>query len=70
MFQFSKTINVTNQKNVLCQIPRAVIADWGVKEGDTLELTYEDGEVTIRPNVQRRSNAAQEGHRVAAAPAT
>lgn len=50
MFQFSKTVNVTTTRNVLCQIPRAVVADWGLKKGDTLELTYEDGTVTIKPN--------------------
>ena len=55
MFEFSKTINVTNLKNVLCQVPRAVVADWGLKVGDELELTYKDGEVTIRPYVQRGS---------------
>lgn len=70
LFQFSKTVNVTTTRNVLCQIPRAVVADWGLKKGDTLELTYKNGEITIRPNVQRRSGAAEQGHRVASAPAT
>lgn len=53
MFSFEKTVNVTNLKNVLCQIPRAVVSDWGLKVGDTLELIYKDGEVTIRPHVLR-----------------
>lgn len=55
MFEFSKTVNVTNTKNVLCQVPRAVVADWGLKVGDELELTYKDGEIVIRPHVQRGS---------------
>ena len=55
MVQFCKTVNVTNLKNVLCQIPRVVVADWGLEVGDELELTYKDGEVTIRPHVQRGS---------------
>ena len=55
---FSKTVNVTNLKNVLCQVPCAVVSDWGLKVGDTLELTYKDGKITIEPNVQRRSEPA------------
>lgn len=55
MLEFSKTINVTNLKNVLCQVPKVVVADWGLKVGDELEFTYKNGEVTIRPYVQRGS---------------
>ena len=55
MFTFSKTVNVTNTKNVLCQVPKAVVSDWGLKVGDELELIYKDGEITIRPYVQRGS---------------
>lgn len=55
MIAFKKTVNVTNMKNVLVQMPRAVTADWGLKVGDTLELIYKDGEVTIRPTIQRGS---------------
>lgn len=62
MFVFTKTVNVTNTRNVLCQIPKAVVSDWGLKEGDTLELIYRDGEVTIRPAVQGRSDTAKECH--------
>lgn len=60
MFTFSKTVNVTNEKNILCQIPKAVAADWGLKVGDTLELVYKDDTITIRPTVQRRGNATEE----------
>lgn len=70
MFKFSKTVNVTNTKNVLCQIPRAVVADWGLQEGDTLEVTYKNREIIVRPNVQRRGDAAQQSHQMAGAPAT
>lgn len=59
MFSFEKTVNVTNLKNVLCQIPRVVVSDWGLKVGDTLELTYKDGEITIKPHVQRRSGLTE-----------
>ena len=55
MFTFKKTVNVTNTKNVLCQVPRNVVLDWGLKVGDELELTYKDGEITIRPYVHRGS---------------
>ena len=58
-FTFSKTINVTNLKNVLCQVPRAVVVDWGLKVGDELELTYRDGEVTIKPVIHRRSGLVE-----------
>lgn len=62
MFKFSKTVNVTNDRNILCQIPRAVAADWGLKVGDTLELTYKNGEVTIKPNVRRGIDAAAQSN--------
>jgi len=62
MFNFMKEVNVTNTKNVLCQIPRAVVADWDLEVGDTLELTYKDGEITIRPSVPRRSDAAEQSN--------
>lgn len=70
MFTFSKTVNVTNMKNVLCQIPRAVVSDWGLKVGDELELIYNDGEVTIRPHVRRGSGLAGRCDEVARATAT
>lgn len=65
MFNFSKTINVTNLKNVLCQIPRAVVSEWQLEKGDTLELTYRNGEITIRPNVRRGSGLTERGDEVA-----
>lgn len=69
MFNFKKEINVTNTKNVLCQVPCAVVREWGLEVGDKLELVYTGSEVTIRPVVQRRSDAVEEVHRVARATA-
>ena len=58
MFSFSKTVNVTNLKNVLVQIPKAVVSDWGLRVGDELELIYSDGQVTVRPVLRRGSRLA------------
>ena len=54
---FSKTVKVTNMKNVLVQIPKAVVSDWGLKVGDELEFIYKDGEATIKPSVYRGGQA-------------
>lgn len=62
MFTFYKTVNVTNLKNVLCQIPRAVVSDWDLKVGDELDLIYKNGEITIRPAVHRRVGAATQSN--------
>lgn len=59
MFTFQKTVKVTNTKNVLCQVPRAVVSDWGLKVGDELELIYKGNEITIRPNVHRGSRLTE-----------
>lgn len=67
MFTFSKTVNVTNTKNVLCQVPKAVVSDWGLKVGDELELIYRDGEITIRPYVQRGGSLTEGCGKVAGA---
>ena len=55
-----KTVNVTNPRNVLVQIPSIIAGvEWGLKQGDELEVLYDDRtkEVTIRPHVQRRSGS-------------
>lgn len=70
MFTFSKTINVTNLKNVLCQVPKAVVSDWGLEVGDELELIYKDGEITIRPYVQRRGDGIAQDNRMAGTTST
>ena len=69
MFQFMKEVNVTNTKNVLCQVPRAVVSDWGLEVGDTLELTYRNGEITIRPSLQRRGHSTEQSDRLVGAAA-
>lgn len=49
MFTFSKEVNVTNHKNVLVQVPRAVVTAWGLRIGDKLEVRYQDNSIIIRP---------------------
>lgn len=50
-----KTVNVTNPRNVLVQIPAFIAgATWRLKQGDKLEVLYNEAtqEVTIRPAVR------------------
>ena len=56
-----KTVNVTNPRNVLVQVPSFVIANWGVALGSHLEVHYDEEkqQLTIHPAVQRRSNTAE-----------
>lgn len=52
-----KTVNVTNPRNVLVQIPSLIAGvEWNLKQGDRLEVLYDDRtkEVTIRPHVLER----------------
>lgn len=58
-FTFAKTTNVTNTKNVLVQIPKAVVGDWGLKVGDTLHVEYKGGKVTVEPTIHRRSRPTE-----------
>lgn len=62
-----KTVNVTNPRNVLVQVPSFVIADWGVTLGSHLEVHYDEQKqtITIRPAVQRRSNSVEKGNGMA-----
>ena len=62
-----KTVNVTNPRNVLVQVPSFVIANWGVVLGSHLEVHYDEEkqQLTIRPAVQRRSNVAEKSDGVA-----
>lgn len=64
-----KTVNVTNPRNVLVQLPSFVIANWGVTLGSHLEVHYDDKkqQVTIRPAVLGRGNTAEEGNGMARA---
>ena len=55
---YLKTVNVTNKKNVLVQIPAFVTRHWGLEVGDKLEVHYDDQTqkiyiVPVRPDVQR-----------------
>ena len=55
---FYKVVNVTNPKNVLVQIPGAIVARWGVKEGDRIEVhVSENGNAIILypKKIQERS---------------
>lgn len=56
-----KTVNVTNPRNVLVQIPSFVIANWGIALGSNLEVHYneEKQSITIKPAVQRRRNTTR-----------
>lgn len=58
-----KTVKVTNPRNVLVQIPSFVIATWGAAQCSSLEVHYDEkqGQITIKPTVQRRRNAAEQG---------
>lgn len=46
--QYVKTVNVTNIKNVLVQIPGWVVKRWGLDVGNTLEVCYDANEEEIR----------------------
>ena len=46
--QYVKTVNVTNTKNVLVQIPGWVVKRWGLDVGNTLEVCYDANEEEIR----------------------
>lgn len=59
MFRFMKLVKVTNNKNVLVQVPRVVALDWELKIGDKLEVRYEEDKLTIRPAVQGRGGATE-----------
>lgn len=57
-FEFRKEVNVTNQKNILVQVPRAVATAWDLRIGDKLEVRYENDTLTVRPAVHRRGDAS------------
>ena len=59
-----KTVNVTNPKNVLVQIPSFIAGvEWCLKQGDRLEVLYSDEtqEITIRPHVFGRGDFVNRG---------
>lgn len=62
--EYLKTVNVTNNKNVLVQVPAFIARQWGLDIGDKLEVHYDSEEQYIkvkplREDVQRRGDAAQ-----------
>ena len=62
-----KTVNVTNPRNVLVQVPSFVIANWGVALGSHLEVHYDEEkqQLTIVPSLQRRGDSTEESNGVA-----
>ena len=63
----TKTVKITNRRNVLVQIPGFVIAAW--PNANELEVYYdeENESVIIKPNLQRGSLFAKESSRMARA---
>lgn len=63
--QYVKTVNVTNTKNVLVQVPGWVVKRWGLDVGNTLEVCYDadNEEIYIRrplnPDVQGRGETTK-----------
>lgn len=63
--EYLKTVNVTNTKNVLVQIPGWVVKRWGLDVGNTLEVCYDADKEEIhirRPifqDVQGRSGSTE-----------
>lgn len=59
-----KRVRVTNPRNVLVQVPGFVVAQWGVRLGDELDVKYNEdtGEVTIGKAIHNRGRT-DEGRR-------
>lgn len=57
----TKTVKITNRRNVLVQIPGFIIAEW--PGADELEVYYDkqQQQVTIKPNIRPRGNSNEEG---------
>lgn len=53
-FSMFKTVQVTNARNVLVQVPAVIVAQWGLKNKDRLVVEYNDKEdcLKIRPTKQ------------------
>lgn len=61
----TKTVKITNRRNVLVQIPGFVIAAW--PDAEELEVYYdeENESVIIKPNLQRGSRLTKGCNKVA-----
>lgn len=61
----TKTVKITNRRNVLVQIPGFIIAAWPL--ADELEVYYDEDKqtVTIRPAVSRRVSLIEKSNSVA-----
>ena len=65
---YVKTVNVTNTKNVLVQVPAWVVKLWNLNVGDTLEVVYDGDEEEIRirrsiyTDVRGRSGVTEESN--------
>ena len=63
--EYLKTVNVTNKKNVLVQVPGWVVKRWGLDVGNTLEVCYDADKEEIRirrslyTDVQGRGEATE-----------
>ena len=49
-----KTVRLTNPRNAVVQIPSFIIAEWGLKLDDRVEVHYDEEtkKVTIKPTVR------------------
>ena len=46
--EYVKTVNVTNNKNILVQVPAFIARQWELTVGDKLEVLYDSEEQTIK----------------------
>lgn len=46
--EYLKTVNVTNNKNILVQVPAFIARQWGLGIGDKLEVHYDSEEQYIK----------------------
>jgi len=66
----TKTVKITNRRNVLVQIPGFVIAAWSDAEELGVYYDEENERVIIKPNLQRGSLFVKESNRMAGASET
>lgn len=66
MVRLYKTANVTNVRNVLIQIPGAIIAQWGLQNNDTLEVSFDEetNAIIVKPGTRRGGNTIKPCNRL------